>query len=89
MTALAYDLAEKQMREGTASAQVISHFLKNGSTKERLEKEKLERENELLKAKVVSLESARRTEELVEAALKAMRSYTGHSDDEEEEDYYD
>ena len=86
LIAYAHDLAEKQILEGTASSQVITHFLKLGSTKERLEKEKLENENELLKAKVAALESARRTEEIYAAALKAMRSYNGSEDDEDEYD---
>lgn len=85
LIAYAYDLAEKQLLEGTASSQVTAHFLKLGSTKERLEKEKLQNENELLKAKVVALESARRTEEMYAEALRAMKSYNG-SDDEDEYD---
>lgn len=72
---LAVDLAEKQLSEGTASASVITHYLKLGTTRERLEKEKLKRENELLEAKVESLASARRVEELYSQALSAMRSY--------------
>ena len=66
------------MQEGTASSQVITHYLKLGSTKERLEKEKLERENELLRAKTEALESAKHVEELYANALEAMRSYSGH-----------
>lgn len=77
LIALAVDLAEKQLIEGTASAQVITHYLKLGSTREKLEKEKLERENELLSAKREALESAKRVEELYADALKAMRSYSG------------
>lgn len=81
MISLAVDLAEKQLLEGTASSQVITHYLKLGSTKERLEKEKLERENELLRAKTEALESAKHVEELYANALDAMRSYSGHGDD--------
>ena len=77
LVALAVNLAEKQLREGTASSQVITHFLKLGSTKERLEKEKLEAENKLLKAKTETLESNKRVEELYKEALNAMRSYSG------------
>lgn len=86
MIALAIDLAEKQLSEGTASSQVITHFLKLGTTKENLEKEKLQRENELLKAKTESLQSQKRVEELYEEAIKAIRSYTSGSDDVIEED---
>lgn len=77
LIALAVDLAEKQLAEGTASAQVITHYLKLGSTRERLEKEKLKKENELLQAKREALESAKRVEELYSNALEAMRSYSG------------
>lgn len=77
LVSLAVDLAEQQMREGTASAQVISHYLKLGSSREQLEQERLSRENELLSAKVEQLASAKRVEELYEDALNAMRSYAG------------
>lgn len=85
MIALAVNLAEKQLREGTASSQVITHYLKLGTTKERLEKEKLENENKLLKAKTESLESNQRIEALYKEALDAMRSYSGQ-DVENEQD---
>ena len=87
MIAYAVDLAEKQLREGTASSQVITHYLKLGSSKERLEREKLERENELLRAKAENLQSAQRSEEFYREALKAMRTYSGQITDEEEDDY--
>lgn len=82
MIALAVDLAEKQLIEGTASSQVITHFLKLASSRERLEKEKLEKENELLRAKTEAIESAKRVEELYSDALKAMRSYRGETDED-------
>lgn len=77
---LAVDLAEQQLSSGTASAQVITHYLRLGSTKERLEKEKLAKENELLEARTKALESAERIEKLYANALKAMRSYSGLED---------
>ena len=80
LISLAVDLAEQQLRDGTASSQVISHYLKLGSTKASLEKEKLERENELLRAKTENLESAKRVEELYKNALDAMRNYSGMGD---------
>lgn len=80
LVSLAVDLAEKQLMEGTASSQVITHYLKLGSTKERLEKEKLERENDLLRAKVESIKSAQRVEELYANALNAMKHYSGSRD---------
>lgn len=86
LISLAVDLAEKQLSEGTASAQVITHYLKLGSTKERTEKEILEKQCELLSAKTEALKSAKTTEELYANALNAMRKYTGSSMDEEYED---
>lgn len=77
MIALAIDLAEKQLADGTASAQVISHYIKLGSSRERLEQERLKKENVLLEAKREALESHKRTEELFGEALAAMRSYKG------------
>ena len=80
MISLAIDLAEKQLMEGTASSQVITHFLKLGSTKERIEKEILEKQKELIVAKTESLQAAQRVEELYKNALDAMRSYNGQGD---------
>lgn len=81
MIALAVDLAEQQLRDGTASAQVITHYLKLGATTAQYEKEQLKLENELLKAKAESLKSAERTEELYKDAIDAMRSYGGYGGD--------
>ena len=89
LIAKAMKLAERQIDEGTASSQVISHFLKLGTTKAELEKEKLARENELLRAKTESLQSMARMEELYENAIKAMQKYGGHGDYEEYEEYED
>lgn len=75
----AIDLAERQIREGTASSQVLTHFLKLGSTRERLEQQRLEHENELTRVKIEAMESAKRVEELYAEALTAMRSYRGDS----------
>jgi hypothetical protein len=77
MVSAAIDLAEKQIRSGTASSQVITHFLKLGSTRERLEQQRLEHENELTRVKIDALESQKRVEELYMEALSAMRSYAG------------
>ena len=84
MIALAVDLAEKQLMEGTASSQVITHYLKLGSTKERIEKEILEKQKELIAAKTENLKSAKRIEELYAEAISAMRRYSGHGDENEE-----
>lgn len=74
---MAYDLAEEQIKGGIASSQVITHFLKMGSTRERLEQQRIEHENELLQVKRAAIESQQRVEELYMQALDAMRSYAG------------
>jgi hypothetical protein len=77
MVSAAIDLAESQIRAGTASSQVITHFLKLGSSRELLEQERLAHENELTRVKIEQLESQKRVEELYLEALQAMRSYSG------------
>ena len=77
LISLAVDLAEKQLIEGRASSQVICHYLKLASSKEKLEKELLEKQVELAAAKTEMIQSAKRTEELYLNALNAMRSYSG------------
>lgn len=86
LIALAVDLAEQKLRDGTASNSMIIHYLKLGSTKERLEKEILSEQVELVKAKTESLKSAKQIEELYKNALDAMRSYSGQSSKEEVDD---
>ena len=94
MIALAVDLAEQQLRDGTASSQVITHYLKLGSTKEKIEKEILEKQKELITAKTEALKSAKRVEELYADSIAAMRRYSGNGgnsdqdyDEYSEEDY--
>lgn len=89
LIALAMDRAEKQIREGTVSSQVLTHFLRLGTEKAALENEKIKNENEMLKAKVETLRSQQRSEELYQAALNAMRSYAGIDNFEEEYDRED
>ena len=81
LIALAVDLAEKQLREGTASSQVITHYLKLGTTKERLEKEMLEKQIEMVSAKTDALKSAKAIEELYTNAIAAMKEYSYNVDD--------
>jgi hypothetical protein len=84
LVSMAVDLAEQQLLNGTASSQVITHYLKLGSSKERLEKEILEKQKELISAKTENLKSAQRVEELYANALEAMRSYKAQQDVEDE-----
>lgn len=87
LISLAVDLAEKQLIEGTASSQVITHYLKLGSTKEKLEKEILEKQKELISAKTKNLQSSERIEELYAQALEAMRSYGNYGSNGDKNDY--
>lgn len=77
MINLAINLAERQLMDGTASSQVISHFLKLGSTRDQIEKEMIVNQNELLKAKTEAIQGGKRVEELYEKALNAMKEYSG------------
>lgn len=77
LIAMAVDLAEQQLASGKASSQVITHFLKLGTMREKLEKEKLEMEVKLMEAKKESLEVSKRVEELYSEALAAMKEYQG------------
>lgn len=77
LIALAVDMAEEQLANKTASAQVLCHYLKLATTKNQLEKTKLEQENLLLQAKTETLKSQQRTEEMYRDALNAMREYSG------------
>lgn len=84
LISLAVDLAEQQLRDGTASAQVITHYLKLGSSKDRIEREILAKQKELISAKTEALQSQKRVEELYANALSAMREYSGQTGDDDE-----
>ena len=86
---LAEELAARQLREGTASAQVISHYLKLGSSRERLEQTRLENENHLLKVKSEALEAQKGMEGLYEKAIQAMKQYSGQEPIRTGNDYED
>lgn len=85
---LATELAEKQLRDGTASSQVITHYLKLGSTKERLEQEILKENKKLLNAKTKALADAADMKELYAAAIAAMKKYSGSGGVEDEPEEY-
>jgi hypothetical protein len=80
LISLAVDLAERQLADGTASSQVITHYLKLGSSKERIEKEILSEQKKLIEAKTKALESVPVMEELYKNAIRAMKDYSGHGD---------
>lgn len=83
----AVDLAEKQLKSGEASAQVITHYLKLGSSRERLEQQRLKNEVALLETKREVLESEKRVETLIADALRAMQIYSGNADPNEDPEY--
>ena len=86
LISLAENLAEEQLANGTASAQVICHFLKLGTAKTQLEMEKLKHETELMKTKAAAIESNRHSEDMYAKVLRAFKTYSG-AGGMEEEDY--
>lgn len=80
LTALAYDAVEERIRTGKATSQELIHFLKIGSTRERQERERMEKEIELLNAKIEDMQQSKILEELYGNALDAMRVYSGADD---------
>lgn len=86
MISLATDLAEQQLRDGTASSQTINFYLKLGSSKERIEKEILKKQEKLIAAKTENLESQKKSNELYAEVLSRMRIYAGGDDSYEETD---
>lgn len=92
LIAMAVDLTERQLQDGTASAQVITHYLKLGSSREKLEQERLAMELELSKAKIEQMESVKKVEQMYAEAMEAFRGYSGQSGptipgDDEDQDF--
>lgn len=88
LVALAFDLAENQLADGSASAQVITHFLKFGSSQNKLEQEKLRKENLLLEARVEQISASAQNSELYQQAINMMKVYSGEATEEEFDDEY-
>lgn len=86
--AFATRLAEQQLADGTASSQIITHYLKLGSEKSRYEAEKLKYETELIKAKTEAVKSQQQTEELIRNAVTAFKHYSGQDEDDNEQEEY-
>jgi hypothetical protein len=89
LISMAHDLAEKQMRDGSASAQVVTHFLKLGSSREKLEQYRIQQENMLTEARIKDIESKASIEALYKDALSAMSSYQGREPAKEPDEYED
>lgn len=85
---LAYDLAERQLRDGSASSQIITQLLKSGTVKDQLEKQKLRTEAILAQARVENMSRSEETNEIAQRAIDAMRSYKGEDSDFEGNDDY-
>ena len=86
LIALAYDLVEQRLRDGTASSQETTSILRLASVKEQLEQEKLRKELKMIEAKTQQLESQANIERLYTEAIKAMKSYSGQDEENEDED---
>lgn len=86
LISLAVNLAEQKLRDGTASNQIICHYLKLGSTKERLEKEILAEQRKLIEAKTSALKSAEDVSGMYKEAISAFKLYSGNQSEEEEPD---
>lgn len=89
LIALAVDLVEQRLRDGTASSQETTHFLKLASQKNKMELERMKLENELIRAKTQSLKDAADMKTLYADAIAAMRRYGGHDEEIDEDDYDD
>lgn len=83
LIALAVDRVEERIRNGTATSSELLHYLKLGTTRERLEQERIRHENELAQAKADKIKSDQRNNEAIEEVLAAIRSYSGYGDDDE------
>ena len=87
LTALAVDLAEQQLRDGTASSQVITHFLKLATRKEEVEVEILQLQKDLVAAKTESIKAQQRSDEMFREAINAIKGYQGRGELDEPEIY--
>lgn len=87
--AKAYERAEEQLERGTASSQIIAHFLKQGSPSEKLKREQLQKQNDLLDAKIKAYNSMSDSAEAMNEVLKAFKSYSGQTIEDEEFDEED
>lgn len=87
MISLAMDLVEKRLRDGSASSQETTHFLKLATPKAQLEQRRLEAETEMIIAKKESLQSQQRSEEMFREAIEAFRRYSGQNDQDEPDEY--
>lgn len=83
---LAYDLVEQRLRDGTASAQEVTYWLRYGSRKDKLEQEMMEAKNEVLRAKADAIKAVEKSERMYAEAIRAFRAYGGEGDEEDYDD---
>lgn len=83
--AMAYNLVKQRLADGSASSQETTHFLKMGSIKARLENERLIEENKLLRARTEQIEHEQDKGEFYLEVIKALKSYQGQGDSDDEE----
>ena len=88
LCALAYDLVEQRLINGTATSQETTHFLRLGSSRERLEREILQKQNELTEAKTENMRSQAHNEELYSRAIEAMSRYSGNRGEDDDYETY-
>lgn len=84
LQSLAYDAAEKMLREPSPPAQVVTYFLKSGSTRDRLELEQLRQENLLKEARIAQIASSATQEVLLREAMRAFTEYRGGDVEDEQ-----
>lgn len=89
LVSMSMDRIEQQIADGSVSSQVLTHFAKLGSSREKLEQERLVNENAVLRKKVETMEAAVDVKNLMEQALSAFKGYTGEAMPDDDEDYYD
>lgn len=84
---LAVDLAEKKLRDGTASSQIITTLLNLATTKTQLEMEKIRSDLRVSDAKIKQIETQQTSSELYEEALAAFKTYSGNNEYEEDDEW--
>ena len=83
LISLSIDAAKKMLVEGTAPTSIVLHYLKLATTRERMEREMMATQKELMEAKKQALESQAKVEQLYADAMKAMQRYSGYGDPDE------
>lgn len=75
LISLTLQMAEQQLIDGTASSQVMTHFLRLGSIRSKVELEKLRLENNLLTEKIQSEKMGQQLKEMFQDVMESLRDY--------------